>query len=152
MKDFTLIDVSGDDDGLDDIYQLLCPLSSPLDSPDTNNNCLGSSTTDGISHNQLSSSSGQTKAKHKELRNHPSSSSSRRGRPRVCPLTDKIIRERRDAANARERKRMNQMTRAYTRLKEKLPNNDNIHSKKQIVDQVQILRDQTLNRKCQSFF
>ena len=69
----------------------------------------------------------------------------------MCPLTDKIIRERRDAANARERKRMNQMTRAYTRLKEKLPNNDNIHSKKQIVDQVQILRDQTLNRKCQSF-
>ena len=57
----------------------------------------------------------------------------------MCPLTDKIIRERRDAANARERKRMNQMTRAYTRLKEKLPNNDNIHSKKQIVDQVRLL-------------
>ena len=144
-----LICFPGDDDGLDDIYQLLCPLSSPLDSPDTNNNSLSSSTTESIS--QLSSSSVPTKAKHKELRNQPSSSSTRRGRPRVCPLTEKIIRERRDAANARERKRMNQMTRAYTRLKEKLPNNDNIHSKKQIVDQVQILRDQTLNRKCQSF-
>ena len=45
-------------------------------------------------------------------------------------------RERRNAANARERKRMNQMTRAYGRLKEKLPNNEHIQSKKQIVDQV----------------
>ena len=67
------------------------------------------------------------------------SSSSRRGRPRVSPLTEKIIRERRDAANARERKRMNQMTRAYSRLKEKLPNHENINSKKQIVDQVRSL-------------
>ena len=45
-------------------------------------------------------------------------------------------RERRNAANDRERKRMNQMTRAYGRLKEKLPNNEHIQSKKQIVDQV----------------
>ena len=130
---------SGDDDGLDDIYQLLCPLALPLSSQDTNNNSLTSSPTDSLSHNQLSQSSSlPAKAKHKELRSHPSSSSSssRRGRPRVCPLTEKVVRERRDAANARERKRMNQMTRAYSRLKEKLPNNDNIHSKKQIVDQV----------------
>ena len=127
---------SGDDDGLDDIYQLLCPLPVPLESQDTNNNCLTSC--DNISHKHLSSSSISSKAKHKEIRNQPSSSSTRRGRPRVCPLTEKIVRERRDAANARERKRMNQMTRAYTRLKERLPNNDNIHSKKQIVDQVQI--------------
>ena len=36
----------------------------------------------------------------------------RRGRPRVVPLSDRLLRERRDAANARERKRMNQMTRS----------------------------------------
>ena len=45
-------------------------------------------------------------------------------------------RERRNAANDRERKRMNQLTRAFGRLKEKLPNNERIQSKKQIVDQV----------------
>ena len=45
-------------------------------------------------------------------------------------------RERRNASNARERKRNNQITRAYGRLKEKLPNNEHIQSKKQIVDQV----------------
>ena len=47
-----------------------------------------------------------------------------------------MMKARRDAANARERKRMNQMTKAYLKLKEKLPNNDKIISKKQIVDQV----------------
>ena len=37
--------------------------------------------------------------------------SKKRGRPRVVSMTDNLSRERRDAANARERKRMNQMTR-----------------------------------------
>ena len=37
--------------------------------------------------------------------------SKKRGRPRVVSTTDNLSRERRDAANARERKRMNQMTR-----------------------------------------
>ena len=35
----------------------------------------------------------------------------KRGRPRVVSMSDNLLRERRDAANARERKRMNQMTR-----------------------------------------
>ena len=60
----------------------------------------------------------------------------KRGRPRVRPVCEKMMKARRDAANARERKRMNQMTKAYLKLKEKLPNNDKIISKKQIVDQV----------------
>ena len=39
---------------------------------------------------------------------------------------------------------MNQMTRAYSRLKEKLPNHENINSKKQIVDQVRYSRNKHL--------
>ena len=134
-------DVSGDDDGLDDIYQLLCPLSLPLDTDSNNNNVKPPDQPQDKDH-----ITGQTAAsnKQKDLRSTPSSSS-RRGRPRVSPLTEKIIRERRDAANARERKRMNQMTRAYSRLKEKLPNHENINSKKQIVDQVRsMLRQKAL--------
>ena len=81
------------------------------------------------------------------------SSLKKRGRPKVVSITDNLLRERRDAANARERKRMNQMTRyqwtiihlftlkiaslrAYKTLRSRLPNNEKIVSKKQIVDQV----------------
>lgn len=39
------------------------------------------------------------------------SSAKKRGRPKVVSMTENLSRERRDAANARERKRMNQMTR-----------------------------------------
>ena len=39
------------------------------------------------------------------------SSSKKRGRPKVVSMSGHLLRERRDAANARERKRMNQMTR-----------------------------------------
>ena len=39
------------------------------------------------------------------------SSSRKRGRPKVVTMSGHLLRERRDAANARERKRMNQMTR-----------------------------------------
>ena len=35
----------------------------------------------------------------------------KRGRPKVVSMSNNLLRERRDAANARERKRMNQMTR-----------------------------------------
>ena len=81
------------------------------------------------------------------------SSSKKRGRPKVVSMTENLSRERRDAANARERKRMNQMTRycnkvkyglgskrfssrAYKTLRSRLPNNEKVVSKKQIVDQV----------------
>ena len=40
------------------------------------------------------------------------------------------------AANAREKRRIDQMTKAFIRLKEILPNSGQIQSKKQIVDQV----------------
>ena len=56
-------------------------------------------------------------------------------------------RERRNAANDRERKRMNQLVRAYGRLKEKLPNNEHIQSKKQIVDQV-LFRGGRISQRC----
>ena len=43
---------------------------------------------------------------------------------------------RRDAANARERKRMNQLTTALMTLKHALPKKDVIRSKKQIIVEV----------------
>ena len=68
------------------------------------------------------------------------SSLKKRGRPKVVSMTDNLLRERRDAANARERKRMNQMTRyqknnhlsaikivssrAYKTLRGRLPNKE----------------------------
>ena len=48
------------------------------------------------------------------------------------------------AANARERRRMSQMTKAYLRLKERLPNSSKIQSKKQIVDKVSVRPKHTL--------
>ena len=88
------------------------------------------------------------------------SSLKKRGRPKVVSMTDNLLRERRDAANARERKRMNQMTRyqknnhlsaikivssrAYKTLRGRLPNKEKIVSKKQIVDQVRKLSYQNL--------
>ena len=61
----------------------------------------------------------------------------KRGRPRKLTnqtLTCKKV--RRDAANARERRRMNQLTDAYMALKDALPMKDDIKSKKQIIVQV----------------
>ena len=72
----------------------------------------------------------------KEFKRRRSSRNQRRGRPRLVPLTENVMKARRDAANARERRRMNQMTRAYMTLKQRLPDNDSIISKKQNVDQV----------------
>lgn len=76
------------------------------------------------------------KVKKEEFKKRMSSKNQRRGRPRLVPLTANVMKARRDAANARERRRMNQMTSAYMTLKQRLPDNDRIISKKQIVDQV----------------
>ena len=51
-------------------------------------------------------------------------------------MNENVIKERRDKGNARERRRMIQLRIAYLRLKEYLPKNSGIKSKKQIVDQV----------------
>ena len=51
-------------------------------------------------------------------------------------MNENVIKERRDKGNARERRRMIQLRIAYLRLKEYLPKNSEIKSKKQIVDQV----------------
>ena len=78
------------------------------------------------------------KDEYEHINDIPKSDTKKRGRPRVLRVSEKMLKKRRDAANARERKRMNEMTRAYHRLKERLPNNGNIVSKKKIVDQVMI--------------
>ena len=55
----------------------------------------------------------------------------KRGRPKKFSRS-----MRRDAANARERKRMNQLTTALMTLKHALPKKDVIRSKKQIIVEV----------------
>ena len=55
----------------------------------------------------------------------------KRGRPKKFSHS-----MRRDAANARERKRMNQLTTALMTLKHALPKKDVIRSKKQIIVEV----------------
>ena len=55
-------------------------------------------------------------------------------------MNEFVLKERRDRANARERKRMIQLRIAYLKLKEKLPEYKTIKSKKQIVDQVVYLK------------
>ena len=61
----------------------------------------------------------------------------KRGRPRkLTNLGLPCKKVRRDAANARERRRMNQLTDAYMALKDALPVKDEIKSKKQIIVQV----------------
>ena len=76
--------------------------------------------------------------KDENMNDIPKSETKKRGRPRISRVSEKMLKKRRDAANARERKRMNEMTRAYHRLKERLPNNEKIVSKKKIVDEVTI--------------
>merc|ERR1712098_561061 len=52
------------------------------------------------------------------------------GRPRSKTPTEDVLRSRRRAANARERKRMDRMNAAYVRLRQVLPGSQNIISKK----------------------
>ena len=62
----------------------------------------------------------------------------RKGKVYKCKkqMNENVIKERRNRANVRERRRMIQLRIAYSRLKEYLPKNTEIKSKKQIVDQV----------------
>lgn len=127
----------GCDEEFDDILQLICPL-------EINNNIsfiepfeCSVSTNENIIEYQPCNNENLEQLKPRKKPPHKNDSvNSKRGRPRMTPISDNLLRQRRDAANARERRRMNQMTRAYTILKEKLPNNEKIISKKQIVDQV----------------
>ena len=86
-----------------------------------NNNITLTESFDTTDQNQSRSSYGDTNAQHTNTGDverraarvtPPPPPPQRRGRPRVVPLSDRLLRERRDAANARERKRMNQMTRS----------------------------------------
>ena len=99
--------------------------------------------TTSINFSKLENEKKKDNLKDEHINNIPKSETKKRGRPRISRVSEKMLKKRRDAANARERKRMNEMTRAYHRLKERLPNNEKIVSKKKIVDQVEI----TLNRK-----
>ena len=128
----------GCDEEFDDILQLICPL-------EINNNisfiepfeCSVSANEKLIEYAPCNNNENVEQLKTRKKPSHKNDTgNSKRGRPRMTPISDNLLRQRRDAANARERRRMNQMTRAYTILKEKLPNNEKIISKKQIVDQV----------------
>ena len=127
----------GCDEEFDDILQLICPL-------EINNNisfiepfeCSVSTNENIIEYPPCNNENAETLKTRKKPSHKTDAGNSKRGRPRMTPISDNLLRQRRDAANARERRRMNQMTRAYTVLKEKLPNNEKIISKKQIVDQV----------------
>ena len=86
-----------------------------------NNNITLTESFDTTDQNQSRSSYGDTNTQHADTGDverraarvtPPPPPPQRRGRPRVVPLSDRLLRERRDAANARERKRMNQMTRS----------------------------------------
>ena len=84
-----------------------------------NNNITLTESFDTTDQNQSRSSYGDTNTQHADTVNVERRAAratppppQRRGRPRVVPLSDRLLRERRDAANARERKRMNQMTRS----------------------------------------
>ena len=88
-----------------------------------NNNITLTESFDTTDQNQSRSSYGDTNTQHADTVDverraaratppPPPVPPQRRGRPRVVPLSDRLLRERRDAANARERKRMNQMTRS----------------------------------------
>ena len=82
-----------------------------------NNNITLTESFDTTDQNKSRSSYGDTNTQHAdtgdvERRAARVTPPQRRGRPRVVPLSDRLLRERRDAANARERKRMNQMTRS----------------------------------------
>ena len=86
-----------------------------------NNNITLTESFDTTDQNQSRASYGDTNAQHTDTVDverraargtPPPPPPQRRGRPRVVPLSDRLLRERRDAANARERKRMNQMTRS----------------------------------------
>ena len=100
---------AGSNDGIDDIFQLLFPMEinniefliddTPLDAM------------------EFLESSVKVPGENLEITKVDSgvdpvrSSSRKRGRPKVVSMSGHLLRERRDAANARERKRMNQMTR-----------------------------------------
>ena len=86
-----------------------------------NNNITLTESFDTTDQNQSRGSYGDTNAQHTDTVDverraargtRPPPPPQRIGRPRVVPLSDRLLRERRDAANARERKRMNQMTRS----------------------------------------
>ena len=83
-----------------------------------NNNITLTESFDTTDQNQSRSSYGDTNTDTGDVERRaarvtpPPPPPQRRGRPRVVPLSDRLLRERRDAANATERKRMNQMTRS----------------------------------------
>ena len=121
----------------EDLYQLICPLEDFNNNNDFELQPAGSNENNSdyeavkvVGIEEKSNIKSKSVGKTHKRKSH------KRGRPRLVPLTEDLLRERRDAANARERRRMNQMTLAYLTLKEKLPNNERIVSKKQIVDQV----------------
>ena len=141
MKSLFLVPVVYEDFSFEDeLLQMIAPL-------EINNNNIEfeldifaeeiilSKCEEGVQH-QNKSEPEQDGKQAKEFKRRRSFKNQRRGRPRLVPLTENVMKARRDAANARERRRMNQMTRAYMTLKQRLPDNDSIISKKQIVDQV----------------
>ena len=61
----------------------------------------------------------------------------RRGRPKK-PLSKEVLRQRQKDANRRERKRMSDLTILFKELKNTLPRNDQILSKKDILAKVHL--------------
>ena len=153
---FLCIKIIGCNEEFDDILQLMCPLEISNMELLLDTNYTSFKTTALLERYHGVSILDSSKDESSMGQVYPN----RRGRPKVVPaLTHHLMRERRDTANARERKRMNQLTRyfecmilcilklfnlqitihyyrAYKTLKDHLPNKEKIISKKQIVDQV----------------